>query len=519
MKRNITALIGSLTALIGSVICCTAQPQFTATPKSLQQYEVPEWYEDAKIGYWVHWGLYSVPAYAGDHAAEWYGRWMYAKDDGTESNYNKSQTRGLKTAQHHRETYGDPSEFSYRDFIPMWRAERFDAEAWADLFQEGGAKFFTMMAMHHDNYPLWNSETTPINSARTGPKRDFVAEMERAVRKRGLKFGVSNHSAWNSRFFEFYHKNGFNDEKSSLYGHKSNPTADNSEWWARSTELVERYHPDLVWYDWCWNSGPFDMQTRMNFCSWYYNRAADWGLASKSSPEVVVAYKAIGKLPDGSAVLDLERGAMAQIYPYVWMTDTSLGLRSWSYAPDEEYRSPNQVVDMLVDIVSKNGVLLLNIGPKADGTIPEVAQRTIKMTGEWLAMNGEGIYATRPWTIYGEGPTQPGDKMDGDHVEYTNRDIRFTRSKDQRTLYIHALGYDKSFNVEILRSGNIDLSSVKRVTLLGCGEVRYRQNEQGFELRMPKGANKQASAYTFKVEFDGEIPQLTNHQLTKISHK
>ncbi|MFI3247937.1 MAG: alpha-L-fucosidase [Rikenellaceae bacterium] len=482
-----------------------AQSNYTATPNSLQQYNVPEWYEDAKIGYWVHWGVYSVPAYAGGHAAEWYGRWMHLKDDGTNS---RDQQKGLKTAQYHREVYGDPSEFSYRDFIPMWGAEEFDAEEWADLFVSGGAKFFTMMAMHHDNYPLWDSETTPFNSAHSGPKRDFVAEMESAIRKRGIRFGVSNHSAWNSRFFEYYHKNGFNDEDASIYGSADPGAMDVARWWARSTELVEKYHPDLVWYDWCWNQKPFDIQTRMNFCSWYYNQAANWGMASDESPEVVVAYKGVGNLPDGSAVLDLERGAMAEIYPYVWMTDTSLGLKSWSYAPDEEYRTPNQVVDMLVDIVSKNGILLLNIGPKADGSIPEVAQQSIRMTGEWLSVNEEGIYSTRPWTIYGEGPTQPGEKMDGDHVEYTNRDVRFTRSKDSRVLYIHLLGYTKSVDIEVLKSENIDLSSITKMTLLGVGEAKYSQNSEALTIQMPKAAASDVAAYTFKVEFEGDIPTL-----------
>lgn len=389
----------------------------------------------------------------------------------------------------------------------MWKAEKFDAEEWADLFASGGAKFFTMMAMHHDNYPLWDSETTPINSVNSGPKRDFVAEMEKAIRKRGLHFGVSNHSAWNSRFFEFYHKNGFNDEDSPIYGNAQPDATDVAQWWARSTELVEKYHPDLVWYDWCWNQAPYNKQTRMNFCTWYYNMAKEWGMASEVSPEVVVAYKGDENLPAGSAVLDLERGGMSDIYPYVWMTDTSLGLHSWSYADDEEYRTPNQVVDMLVDIVSKNGVLLLNIGPKADGTIPDVAKQTITMTGEWLSVNGEGIYATRPWTVYGEGPTQPGAHMDGDHVEYTEDDIRFTRSKDSKVLYIHVLGYSKNIDIEILKRGNIDLSTLTELTLLGVGDAKSKQSDKWFTIQMPKGAATDVAAYTFRAEFDGGIPE------------
>ncbi|MFR9651880.1 MAG: alpha-L-fucosidase [Rikenellaceae bacterium] len=484
-------------------------PYFVATESSLVRYNVPEWYEDAKIGYWVHWGLYSVPSYAGDHAAEWYGRWMYVVDDDSGNKKGPGyEQRGLKTAQHHRETYGDPKEFGYKDFIPMWSANKFDAEQWADLFTEGGAKFFTMMAMHHDNYPLWNSESMPINSATTGPKRDFVAEMERAIRKRGLKFGVSNHSAWNSRFFEFNHVNGIDAKESPLYGNAEVGVDDVTQWWGRSTELVERYHPDLVWFDWCWNIKPYNMTNRMNFISWYYNRAADWGMASADSPEVVVAYKSRKALPEGSAVLDVERGGMTAIEKNVWMNDTSLGLKSWSYAPDEEYRSANQTIDMLLDIVSKNGILLLNIGPKADGSIPELAQESIRSIGAWLRKNGEGVYATRPWSIYGEGPTNPTSGMHGDQVEYTNEDIRFTRSKDNRTLYIHILGYNRSINIKSLGSGAINLDSVRLVMLCSGEEVKYRQSADGLSFKMPKGVDSNEAAFSFKLEFSGGVPTL-----------
>ena len=483
---------------------------YVATEESLKQYQVPEWYQDAKLGYWVHWGLYSVPAYAGDHAAEWYGRWMYAVDDGSGKDWGEGfERRGLKTARHHRETYGDPDKFNYTDFIPMWKAEKFNAEEWADLFTEGGAKFFTMMAMHHDNYPLWDSKTTSPNSVNSGPHRDFVAEMEKAIRKRGLHFGVSNHSAWNSRFFEFKHKNGFEGDKSPLYGTKDVDANDEARWWSRTTELVEKYHPDLVWFDWCWNKYPYTRQTRMNFTSWYYNQANYWGKSTAQSPEVVVAYKERGKLPDGSAVLDVERGGMTGIYPYVWMNDTSLGIHSWSYAADEIYRSSNQVVDMLLDIISKNGVLLLNIGPKADGTIPEQAQNSIKSIGKWLAKNGEGVYATRPWLVFGEGPTQPNQSMGGDEVEYTNNDVRFTRSKDNTALYVHVLGYNPMLNVKTLSKANIDLSSLKGITNLSTGEkVEYNQTTEGLSMTMPASVDKEDAAYSFKLTFTGQIPAL-----------
>ncbi len=486
----------------------SAQPiHYYPTEQSLVQYNAPEWFKDAKIGYWVHWGVYSVPAFAGDHAAEWYGRWMYVTEEDAQK--DPSLARGLATAAHHRQTYGDPKDFGYKEFIPMWKAEKFDANQWADLFTAGGAKFFTMMAMHHDNYPLWDSKTTPLNSVNSGPKRDFVGEMEQAIRARGLHFGVSNHSAFNSRFFSFKHSNYSHCDQSPIYGYAETGVDDVADWWAHSTELVERYRPDLVWYDWCWNGYPFTQQTRMNFCSWYYNKANDWGVSTPYSPEVVVAYKSQGKLPDGSAILDLERGGMQDIYPHTWMTDTSLGLHSWSFAPSEEYRSADQVIDMLLDLISKNGVLQLNIGPKADGSIPDVAKESILSIGDWLKINGEGVYSTRPWTIYGEGPTHPAEQMDGDYVIYTKDDIRFTRSKDMRTLYIHALVYNKSYTIESLHKGALDMSGVKEITLLDGGEVvSYSQNNKHLTLKMPRNASKEAAAYTFKVSFEDKIPNI-----------
>ncbi len=498
MKRLISIL------MLGIVFSASADPQFYPTDESLSQYNPPEWYQDAKLGYWVHWGVYSIPAFRGDHAAEWYGRWMYAIDNGDKK---AGEQRGLKTASYHREHYGDPDKFGYKDFIPLWKAEKFDANQWADLFVEGGAKFFTMMAMHSDCYALWDSKTTPINSVNTGPHRDFVGEMEQAIRKRGLYFGVSNHTAWTSKFFEYNHYNNFDAGSSSMYGMANPDAEDVAKWWARSTELVEKYKPDLMWFDWCWNLKPYTRQNRLNFCSWYYNKAYDWGMSSKKSPEVVLAYKSKKAMPKGSAVLDLERAGMSEINDVLWMNDTSLGISSWSYAPDEIYRSSNQVIDMLLDIISKNGILLLNIGPKADGSIPELAKQSIRDIGAWLDINGEGVYATRPWEIYGEGPTHPGQKTNGDVVEYTNKDIRFTRSKDNKTLYIHMLGYNDSITIHTLSTKHIDFNSIKSIKILGDkGQVEYTQTEQGLTITTPEGIDQNDAAYSFKVKFKGNIP-------------
>ncbi|QVY66015.1 alpha-L-fucosidase [Polaribacter sp. Q13] len=486
---------------------------FNSSDASLVNYEIPEWYKDAKIGYWATWGVYSVPAYAGDHAAEWYGRWMYTVDDGSGEKKGKTfDQRGLKTAAFHKEKYGDPAVFGYKDFIPMFKAEKWNADEWANLFEEGGAKFFVFMAMHHDNFCLWDSETQPYNSVKMGPKRDFTAEMKIAVKKKGMHFGVSNHSAWNGSFFEYNHINGFDGlkkENQGLYGTGKVDSLAIDRWWKTTIELADKYQPDLYYFDWGWNLKPFQEKHRRKFLTHYYNKALEWGKGKYPAPNVVVNYKNRAKLPVGSAVLDLERGGMKEIEKELWQNDTSLGLKSWSYAMDEEYRSANQVVDMLMDIISKNGVLLLNIGPKADGSIPHEAAIPIKEIGAWLKINGEAVYATRPWEIFGEGPTVPNEKMHGDQVEYTSKDIRFTKSKDDKNLFVTFLGWPSNDAiVTSLKSEIIDLTSLEKVTLLSNNEaIKWNQKTDGLHFYLPQKIDKNDSAYALKLEFKETVPQ------------
>ncbi|MGQ1783704.1 MULTISPECIES: alpha-L-fucosidase [unclassified Saccharicrinis] len=503
MKKNLIPFL-----LLFCFQLLSSQNKFDTSTVSLTQYQIPEWYSDAKLGYWCTWGLYSVPAYAGDHAAEWYGRWMYNVDDGSgKEKGHGHEKRGLKTAAYHKEKFGNPSEFGYKDFIPLFKAEKWNADEWADLFVEGGAKFFVFMAMHHDNFCLWDAETQPFNSVKLGPKRDFTSEMKTAIQKRGLKFGVSNHSAWNGQFFEYNHRNGFDGlkkENHALYGTGKVDSAAVERWWATTTELANKYQPDLYYFDWGWNLNAFKEQHRRNFLEYYYNKAIDWGKGKFPSPNVAVNYKNRKKLPTGSAVLDLERGGMESTEPRLWQNDTSLGLHSWSYAPDEEYRSANQTIDMLMDIISKNGVLLLNIGPKSDGTIPTEAKKTIKEIGKWLKVNGEAVYATRPWEIYGEGPTVPNEKMHGDQVEYSSEDIRFTRSKDNKTLYVTFLGYPNKALVPSL--AELNLSGLKKATLLSSRKkVTYKQSAKGLKFKLPASLPKDDFAYSIKLTFKTSI--------------
>ena len=452
-----------------SCICHAEKPMpkyYLATWDSLKSYQVPEWYQDAKFGIWPIWGLYSVPEFRGDHAAEWYPRWMYLVEDPNKpfSEYNQ---KGAAIAKHHRETYGDPSRFGYHDFIPMFKAEKWDPDQWAQFGVDCGAKFFTVLSEFCDNFAMYDSSYTRWNAFQMGPRRDVTGELARSVRDKGMKFGVSCHLSLAPSFFENYHRNGFakgNEQLSDFYSDGVYDDKFRENWWNRVTELASKYDPDLYYFDWCWNT-PFWDAERPEFCAFYYNQAIRRGKGTFGRPEVVINYKnaAIAK---GCAVYDMERGKMSSPMDFVWQTDTSVSDYSWGYSATDEYKTPKHLVTLLADIVSKNGILLLAFGPKADGTIPEEYRVPMLEVGRWLKVNGEAIYATRPWTVAEEGPTDSNHEMAGDL--YGSKDIRYTQSKDGQKLYAIVFG---------LPHGKLALLSTKvtgktpdaKVTLLANG--------------------------------------------------
>ncbi len=478
---------------------------YESSYESLKNYSAPDWYEDAKIGFWVHWGVYSVPAFAGDHAAEWYGRWMYA----TETNGEK---RGFATNKHHVATYGDPSVFGYKDFIPMFKAEKFDANQWADLCVKGGAKFFCMMGAHHDNFPLWATKLSRFNAAQMGPKRDLVGEMEKAVRAKGLKFGVSNHSGWNPKFFEYNFLNNYDAKDTTYQDLYGNPTIkgkkvsqserDLNRWLARSKELSDMYKPDLYYFDWDINGGQFESR-RIEFAAHYYNKAIESGKGSFGSPGVVMNYKQKA-FPLGSAVLDHERGSEKSIPEMVWQTcDCVYDGDNWSYVKETPIKSPNRVIDELVDIVSKRGVLMLSFAPRPDGTFPDEQQQLMFAMGKWLKTNGEAIYSTRPWTVFGEGPSLEKKGT------YTSKDIRFTRNKAKTTLYAVLLEWADSGDI-VIKSINSKITSkkdIKSISILGSKEkLTWELDENGLTIKQPKMKTTNEYAYPVKIEFKKSIP-------------
>jgi alpha-L-fucosidase len=373
---------------------------FQPTWDSLKaNYKVPSWLAEAKFGLFMHWGLYSVPA----HHNEWYETHMYSAGG---------------EGQWHVQHYGPQDKFGYKDFIPLFTAEKFDPDAWAELFRKSGARFVIPTAEHHENFALWDSAVTPFNARKMGPKRDLIGDLSKAVRAKGLKFGVSNHGIENFQFIkapaemmadmkakqadlfdpkwvDFYHVADRSDAACQKFL---------VDWFARNVELIDKYQPDVLWFD-----NGVDIRyldpLKLKIAAYYYNRASEWG------KEVTICTKKAAYAPGGNntntigSVIDFEKiggRSPAGIRTGVWAVDEPIGT-TWGYTSDMRVSSPAVVISKLVDTVSKNGTLILNLSPKADGTFPQEQQDTLLEVGRWLDLNGEAIYGTHNWIKFGEG--------------------------------------------------------------------------------------------------------------------
>ncbi len=463
---------------------------------SLSRFAIPKWFQDAKLGIFLHWGPYAVPAFGN----EWYPRNMYRE--------------GSRVFNHHRETYGPQDEFGYKDFIGRFAAEKWDPEAWAALFEASGARYVVPVGEHHDGFPMYECSYTEWNAARMGPKRDIVGELFEACRARGLKVGVSSHRAFN---WEYYARNPEFDTVDpayfGLYGTPpTQPWPDKpflNNWLLRTVELARKYRPDIVWFDFYFGNPEFEPYRRL-FAADYYNHGKRWG------QDVLIQYK-YDALPEGAGVLDIERGKLGDIRWRFWQTDTSVDFRSWCYIATPEYKPANLIVDDLIDIVSKNGSLLLNIGPRPDGTIPEGQQHILQELGQWLKVNGEAIYGTRPWVRYGEGPTRTAG---GAHQERKNKggtaqDFRFTRKGDvlyaicldwpEEAFIVHSLGRDVTAKAGL---------SIRDVRFLGHdGPVSWTQEADALHVDLP-ARRPGKHAYTLKISIDGLARQVAAFKKT-----
>ncbi|VGO18091.1 alpha-L-fucosidase [Pontiella sulfatireligans] len=458
-------------------------------------YQVPEWFRDAKFGIFLHWGPYAVPAYGGEK----YPKYMY---------YKGREKHGYNHFKHHEETYGKHSEFGYKDFIPMFKAENFNAEEWVALFKEAGAKYVVPVAEHHDAFAMYASKHTKWNVAEMGPKKDTMRMLADATRAAGLKFGASSHYA-NSR--NYYSKKDPSWDTSDpanqgLYWKASEkglaePSQEfKDHWWDRTTDIIDQYEPDVLWFDFGLDK-PGWQSVHKKILAYYYNKGLDWNKGVVFQDKNMKGAKSF---PEDLIVLDIERGRMSDIRELPWQTDTAVGKRSWGYIKNEEYKTSGYLIDELIDIVSKNGCLLLNIGPKADGTIPDQDQAILKEIGVWMTLNGEAIYSTRPWKIYGEGPTKvaSGNHSESENADNVAADIRFTVNGD--VLYATSLGWpeDGVFTVTSLAKGNPHESrKIKSVEFIsGSNKTKWKQTADGLRISV-KGNQPCEAAYVFKIEF------------------
>jgi len=474
-----------------------SQGPFQPNWDSLKQYSVPEWYLDAKFGIFIHWGVYSVPAFGN----EWYPRNMY--------------NHGSPEFEHHLSTYGPQDQFGYKDFIPQFKALNFNAEAWVQLFKEAGARYVVPVAEHHDGFAIYDTALSKWNAAEMGPKRDIIGELAAATRKHGLIFGLSSHRAEHWWFMDGGRKfpSDVQDPQfQDFYGPAvacspeprekawrskdwtpSPDTAYLEDWLARCAELVDKYQPQLFWFDW-WIEQLVFAPYLQKFAAYYYNRGAEWQMG------MAINYKN-ESFPIEAAVFDVERGKLPGIRPRFWQTDTSVSYKSWGYIHNDEFKPVGGMVHDLVDIVSKNGCLLMNVGPRPDGTIPEAAAFCLRGIGRWLAVNGEAIYGTRPWVIFGEGDTPiPEGFHEKDQAAYTAQDIRFTRKGD--ILYAISLGWPQDeWLIRSLGSGSaVKAEVIQSISLLGSeAPITWSQDKDGLHISRPDTVPCE-HAFTLKIE-------------------
>jgi len=476
----IIIMLLSITTAQESPVASQSAPAYTADWESLKKHNAaPDWFRDAKFGIYFHWGVYSVPAFGN----EWYPRNMHRK--------NSAEYK------HHVQKYGEPTKFGYPDFVPMFKAEKFDANEWAELFVKAGARFAGPVAEHHDGFSMWDSELTPWNAMDIGPKRDIVGELARAIRSRSMRFVTTFHLARNNLYeiekngrkvwtghYEFVKRDFpslLEDPKQAiLYGYM--PREQFLDMWkGKLLEVIDKYQPDLMWFDSWLDEIPDDYKTA--YLAYYFNKADQLG------KEVVVTFKQ-DDLPREIGVEDYEKGRTDKLTDYVWLTDDTISRGSWCYTEDLQIKSTSEVLHVLIDIVSKNGQLLLNISPKADGTIPDDQKQVLLGIGKWLQDYGEAIYGTRPFVEYGEGPTQLEKgghfvKMKGG---YTSQDIRYTRKG--KTIYAIVLGWpgeNKQIVMTVFgkdnKAGDVKVTDV---SLLGTDEkIKWERQDAGLVVNTP----------------------------------
>ena len=528
-------LILSLTAAVAQTNSLKLPPiaagPFKADWNSLTNYQTPDWFRDAKFGIWAHWGPQCEPEHG-----DWYARNMYIQ--------------GQPDYKSHLVEYGHPSTNGFKDVIHVWKAANFDPDKLLKFYKANGAKYFMALANHHDNFDLFDSKYQPWNSVALGPQKDLIGGWAKAARKNGLRFGVSVHA---SRAWSWYEPAQGADTNGPLvgvpYDGKLTKADGKGLWWdgldpqalyaqnhqpgaklewswdpakgsstpdaaymekffKRTQQLWDDYHPDQIYFD---DSvlplnGVTD-EVGLNLAAHFYNSS----IALHGRNEAVMNNKKLNDMQREAMVYDIERGKAEGILPQPWQTDTCIG--SWHYNQDiftkHQYKSAASVVRMLADIVSKNGNLMLSVPLQRDGQPDADEFKIVSDIGAWLKINGEAIYATRPWSIFGEGPSTVvaekgrfGGQTDVQKKPFTAEDIRFTQSKDGKTLYaiVLALPTDGKVTIKSLASNSpLWAGKVGSVRLVGGGKLKFTRDENGLHVTLP-GKLPSQIAFALKIQ-------------------
>jgi alpha-L-fucosidase len=440
---------------------------------SLHNHQDADWFREAKFGIYSHWGPVTVGSSFSPGDAEWYGNQMYKTDH--------------PAFEYHKKTFGDQQSIGYKDIIPKFTGEHFDAHRWANVVARSGAKFAGPVAMHHDNFALWNSSLTRWNAVAMGPHRDIVGELAQAYRAHGLKFITSFHHGFAWRYYEpSFAYDGADPVNADLYTEAHAPKAPPSKhfqdrWLGEVYEVLTRYQPDLIYFDF-----EFFAVITPEYQQRLFATAYDW--AEKNHRTISVTQKDRG-IHQHTGILDFERGREDAITPYPWLDDTAIG--PWFYVAAEKLKTPGYIVGILSDIVAKNGCMLLDIAPKIDGTFPEESEKILLELGDWLRVNGEAIYGTRPYTVYGEGPTHNvggAGFSENQDKPYTGQDVRYTTKGD--ALYAIFLGRpERTVTLASVSPQKLSTGGIHSIQVLGSGEkVAWRSDGNGITLTIPASA-------------------------------